>query len=244
MNDDFLKNYYKPPRKQFAADLYRRISIPMETQPRFLNLRRLLLATALLFAILVVTVFVSPPARAFARQLFHQIGVFRLVEITDVTPTSDPTPIPPTAEPPSTGEVKYVSTAAEASGLASFTVYSPAYIPTGYEQTGKWSLMDQGNGMVVVSVYHDEEGHYLNLNQYRYGEDDHYEQAYAENEQVKDVIVRGQAGVWIVGRLVGDTSDTVVPTTWLMWEENGINYTMFSDALPQSEILKMAESLE
>jgi hypothetical protein len=244
MNDDFLKNYYKPPRKQFAADLYQRIFAPMETQPRFLNLQRVLLASAVVFAVLVVTLVVSPPARAFASQLFRQIGVFTLVDNTGEQSPADPDLYSPTTEPPTADMAQKAPDAAGASELASFTVYSPSDLPAGYKLTGDWSLMDQGNGKVVVSEYRDAEGHYLLLNQYHYGEGDHFEQSYADNEQVTDVIVRGQAGVWIEGRLVGDSPDVLVPTVWLMWEEGGVNYTLFSDALSQEAMMRAAESLE
>ena len=244
MNDDFLKKYYKPPRKQFAADLYQRITTPMDTQPRFLKLQRVLLASAALFAILVVALFVSPPARAFAMQLFRQIGVFTFVEVTEEQPGINPSPMPPTAEPPVEGMVEWAASPAEASELAGFVVYSPADLPAGYEMTGEWSLMDQGNGRVVVSKYQDAGGHYLMLNQYRYGEGDHYEQSYADNEKVTDVTVRGQPGVWIEGRMVGESSGALAPTLWLMWEEGGVNYTLFSDALSKEAMLKTAESLK
>jgi hypothetical protein len=244
MNDDFLKKYYKPPRAAFAADLYRRISQPMQTKPKFLILRRAALASLLLLALLAVTLVVSPPARAFARQLFRQVGVFTLVDLSANPEAAGALAVSPTAQPPSTDAVVMAQDAAEASLLAGFAVYSPDYLPQGYALSGAWSLMEQGSGKVVVSRYQDAGGHFLLINQSRYAAGDHFEQSYAANEQVTDVTVRGGAGVWIEGRLMGDEPAALLPTSWLMWEQDGVNYTLISDALSQKEMLQVAESLK
>ena len=243
MNDDFLKKYYQPPRRQFAADLYQRISTPMKTK-RVLNTRQIGLAFAVVLAMLVVTLAVSPPARAFARQLFRQIGVFTITEIDEARTEVDPTLQMPTTEPPTADVVETADSPEAASELAGFSIYASLELPEGYTQTGGWSLMDQSSGKVVVSKYVDSEGHFLLFNQYRYGEGDSFEQTISPNEQVTDVTVRGQPGVWIEGRLMGDSPDTLVPTVWLMWEEDGINYTLFADVLSQEPMLAVAESLD
>jgi hypothetical protein len=242
-DDDFLKKYYQPPRKEFAADLYKRITNPMETRSRFFSLQRFLLASAAVIAVLVMTLLVSPPARALASQLLRQIGVFTLVFDGDGRYSAGQPP-QPTAAPFDPGTVQKAGSLAEASTLASFTLLDPEDLPQGFALNGGWSVTEQGNGMLVASEYLDEEGHYLIFNQYKYGSGYAFEQTYASNEQVSDVSVRGQPGVWIAGRLVAVSAGELEPALWLMWEENGINYTLFSDTLTQEDLLKVAESLK
>ena len=71
MKDDFLYQFQKPPRKQFAADLYKRISQPMLNKPA-LRRRLIYTFTALLVA-LIGTLSISPAARAMAADFLRRI---------------------------------------------------------------------------------------------------------------------------------------------------------------------------
>jgi hypothetical protein len=252
MKDDFLKQFRKPPRPQFAADLYERISKPMEMQPRLFYWRRMALATAIIGLVLALAIFISPPVRALADQILRQIGAFTFVDRSSQVGVAEPADEPPapTAEPLAPGQMRAASDAAQASSLAGFTVLAPTYLPSGYSQEGSWSVAPQGNGVIVVSSYRSQAGHFLLLNQFQYGAGDSYEQSYYANEEVQDVTVRGHAGVWLVGRSMTDPWSTpqpgqpeLVATSWLLWEENGVNYSLFGDALDQDEAQKIAESL-
>jgi hypothetical protein len=253
MNDDFLKKYRKPPRPQFAAELYERISEPMETQPKLLYRRRTALAMASIGLILILAILISPPVRAFADQVLRQIGVFTLVDESARAGAGEPVDAPPvpTAEPPAAGQSRRATDAAGAGSLAGFTVLAPTYLPDGYIQEGTWSVQPQGAGVIVVNGYRSAEGeHFLLLNQYRYGPGDSFEQSYAQNEKVQDATVRGHPGAWITGRLMTDPArgaqpgePALGPTNWLLWEENGVNYTLFGDVLGLEEMQKIAASL-
>ena len=224
----------------------------MGMQPKLFYRRRMALATAIIGLVLALAVLISPPVRAFADQILRQIGAFTFVDKgarVGAEERAAETPAP-TAEPPEAGQVRAASDAAEAGSLAGFNVLAPTYLTSGYSQEGSWSVMPQGNGVVVVSSYRSQDGHFFLLNQFQYGPEDSYEQSYFSNEEVQDVTVRGHAGVWLVGRSMTDPWSTpqpgqpeLLPTNWLLWEENGVNYSLFGDALDQGEMQKIAESL-
>jgi hypothetical protein len=56
--------------------------------------------------------------------------------------------------------------------------------------------------------------------------------------------VRGQIGVWLTGRYMGETAESIQPTNWLMWAEEGVNYTLYSDTLSLAEMMAIAENLK
>ena len=107
MNDEFLKRMRKPPRRESANELYERISKPMN-EPRYriepFVLRRAALTVGAVGLILLLTVMVSPAARAFAGEQFRQIGalIFRPAEVEPAAATSvRPTvPAPGDTNPP------------------------------------------------------------------------------------------------------------------------------------------------
>jgi hypothetical protein len=90
------------------------------------------------------------------------------------------------------------------------------------------------------------------MNQTRFEEDALFEQPYTDNETVSDVRIGSHNGVFISGRLMthpdrpattnGEQPD-LLPTNWLIWEANGITYSLFSAGLEQSDLIRIAESL-
>src|SRR5689334_2702549 len=81
MNDNFINQFGepKPPRREFAVSLYKRINEPMHTPARTLLFRTLTIILAAM-ALLAAVLFVSPPARAFADGVIHQFGFFIFVQ--------------------------------------------------------------------------------------------------------------------------------------------------------------------
>jgi hypothetical protein len=122
----------------------------------------------------------------------------------------------------------------EASQLAGFTVLAPTYLPNGYivnNQHGAWTV-SHDNGDVGAIIFYDNQasnGHLSILEQMgRQGEPN----ALMNRPGRQDVTVRGQTGAWIPA----DGKST------LIWNENGITYTIITN-LPKEEVLKVAESL-
>jgi hypothetical protein len=85
MKDDFLYKFQKPPRKEFAAALYKRISQPMFTKTASMRYRLAYTFAAILIA-LTITLTFSPTARVLAANFLRQIGVLNLSD----RPAGDP----------------------------------------------------------------------------------------------------------------------------------------------------------
>jgi hypothetical protein len=251
MNDDFLKQYHKAPPPKFAAALYRKISetkMNHETQKSFnFTWSRPALALAALLIVLTVTLFASPAARASAGQLWRQVGILKLYDPGDEGP-----PLQPTAEPPTGNEGRSADATLPLTVQAGFTVLTPGYLPDGYTQAGDWGIAQKTDGITVYSGYEGKAGEsFLTLNQHRYGSQEHFDQWTSQNEVITNVTVRGLPGVWISGRLMTNPLREAVagepdlqPTGWLMWENQGVIYTLMSNTLPLAEMMKVAESLK
>ncbi len=111
---------------------------------------------------------------------------------------------------------------------------SPSYLPFGYTAMSDWYVTPQGTGTDVTNGYRDTGNYFLILNQWKLGGGDL--KTYAR-EQIVDVTVRGQPGVWLPDPSVPEGKEALV------WEENGITYSLLSNSLPLDELLKVAESL-
>ena len=81
MNDDFLTKFRKSPPPEFAAALYQRISKLMPAQPKTIALPTAVL-TFSIFAVLALTLLISPSIHAFAEGLVQQIGGYIFVQGT------------------------------------------------------------------------------------------------------------------------------------------------------------------
>ncbi|MGE5223317.1 MAG: DUF4367 domain-containing protein, partial [Omnitrophica WOR_2 bacterium] len=233
--DDFLYKFRKPPRPEFTAALYQRITQPMKTTTRTRVLRAVALSFAMVAVIAIVLIF-SPSARAFAQSILRQFGVGGYIFVQG---TSEPTVSPEeqaTLQAIGKPMIQPANDAAAASQLAGFTVLAPSYLPVGYtadNQPGGWTVIHEING-VMASITYDNQA-----------DDDHLtiqEQMVRQGEpntvinrpDIQDVTVRGQPGAWM---------PTGGGKNLLAWEENGITYMIISNKLPKDEVLKVAESL-
>jgi hypothetical protein len=237
MNDDFIHQFDppKPPRPEFTATLYQRITQPMKTTPR----TRVLRAVALSFAIVAVIatiLFFSPSARAFADSIIRQFGVGGY---TFIQGTSEPTVSPEelaTLRAIGKPVLQPANDAATASQLAGFNVLTPSYLPDGYtvdNQPGEWTVSDDYNGvMASISFYNQAADDHITINEqmFRQGEPN----TVLSRPDIQDVTVRGQPGAWM---------PTGGGKNLLAWEENGITYMIISNKLSKVEVLKVAESL-
>lgn len=242
-DDDFLTQFRETPRPAFAAQLYRRINKPMNTtfSKRPSPARRLALAGSMAVLLLVTLLALSPAARAVAGELMRQVGAISVVP-------GETSPPAPTAVPPRPGDASFAPTAAGATALAGFPVLETSWLPAGYQASGDWAVAPQGQGVIVARAYVAGEGDdFLMLNQYRYGSEDQFEQTYGANETMAEIEVRGRQGLAISGRLVthpDKPEQAPQPTNWLMWEENGVTYTLFANALSAAELAQIAEGLQ
>jgi hypothetical protein len=254
MNDDFLTRFRKSPRREFSTELYQRINKPMSQKSAFnpLLLRRAALAFGAAAMLLFSALLFSPSARAFAGEQIRQIGAFFFSPVEGRVPLEQ-AEAQPTIAAPAEITAEFVNTADEAAALAGFDVLTPGYLPEGYTLNSPWSVDNQDGSIYVVASFGSAQGsNFILLNQTRFAEGAHFEQEYGENESAVDVMVGQEAGLYMTGRLmahpdlgvrVRQERPDLIPTNWLIWEANGITYTLISDALNQAQLIQIAESL-
>ena len=239
MNDDFLTKFRKSPRPEFAAALHQRINKPMKTKSISTSLR---FATLTVFAVLTAALLFSPSVHALADTLIGQFGAYIFVEGTPVS-------VPQDAADEKKGEAQseenkndtfsFAPDAAAASELAGFTVIVPAYIPEGFTPssvdnvTGGWRVTSKWGGQAALISYDNRPADsYVTIEQLQIGQD---LPMTIERPQIEAVTVRGLPGVW--------TLDPDGHKNGLVWDENGITYSIWSNKLPLEELQKIAESL-
>ncbi len=242
MNDDFLTKFRKEPRPEFASELYQRINKPMQTRSKQLGFRFAALTLSLL-AIFTVTLLLSPSARALAQGLLVQIGgyAFNLGEPQPADASRVPAPINIVRSSNSvsieiTNDAVTTEDPVAAGDLAGFTVLVPSYLPSGYiAMDGNWLVTTENNGTAVTNGYFDTTKNFFLVTQWKFGEGDPVK-AYTR-EEIVDVTVHGQSGLWL--------PDPASPhgNNALVWEENGITYSIITNSLSLDETLKVSESM-
>jgi hypothetical protein len=252
MNDDFLNQLREPPRPEFAASLYQRISKNMTTQPKVYLFRRMALTFASLVLMLAVVLAASPDARVLAQNFLRQIGVLTL----DSRPAGEPVTIaPPSAEQlAQVGATATPISPASQSGTpleraiaeAGFLPFLPGYLPEGYAQVSVVAaeyLDDQqiGHGMGIFADYRSETGGYLSIQTNMF--DGREQNVPTGGLSVTDVSVNGQAGAWIEGLTFHSDSEPGKTINMLLWQQGDFVVAIQADQLPLEEALKIAESL-
>jgi len=246
MNEDekFFNRFHEELSSEFTTSLYKRITLPMNTQTKTRSLRQLAFIFAIAFALLVASIWVYPPTRAMAYSFLRQIGVFTF---TNEPPQRQEPTLPP---PGPDHQPMTASSAQEASQLVGFFVLAPQSLPAGFTQEGSLSIQPNGNGKTVTSAYANESlDQFILINQYRYEAGDSYTNIIAGEEQLHDVEVRGHSGVWITGRMMvnpfdDEHSTQLLSSNWLYWEENGIVYTIMSYGPDLQELFQLADNLK
>jgi hypothetical protein len=246
MKDDenFFNQFQEEPRPEFAAALYKRIHKPMLTNTKQNTLRRMAFTFAVI-TLLIVALMAYSPVRVQAFNWLRQIGIFTIT-------TEQPLGNLPTALPPDQlAEPVTATSAQEASKLVGFGVLEPQSLPEGYQTAGYFNITGSQDGTIVVTSYtHPQTSAFVLINQYKFDESASYTNNVTGTETVQDVTVRNQPGVWITGRmmtnpLVGHlNADTLNRTNWLLWEENGVAYSVISDGLTIEEALQLAQSFK
>jgi hypothetical protein len=248
MNEDekFFEQFHETPRPDFVDAVYKRINRNMAVQVKSISMRQMALSVAVVCGLLLATLFIYQPTRAQAFNLLRQIGAIKVTSEEPVT--QQPTALPPdTAQKPITA-----SSVAEASKLAGFQVLAPEWLPDGYTAEGGLNILPNGNGKTVVTGFtNNAKSNFILINQYRYEDGDSITDNVGGSETVRDVHVRGSEGVWITGRLMTNPvvagqqgQDALRESSWLIWDENGIVYSVISDDLSLEATLWLAESLK
>jgi hypothetical protein len=253
-DDNFFQQFHEAPRPEFVEALYQRINKPMNAQKTQPKLRRTALTFAAAAAVLLAVVFSIPTTRAQAINLARQIGAFLIIDgpYDDGRTVEAPGASLPTALPPDPGKIVHVETIEDAAKAAGFTVLNPGNLPEGYAQQGGFSIGPNGSGMNVVTVYANPANDtFITLNQFKYAPGDAYVDNVTSLESLSDVIVRNHKAVWITDRYMTNPAHPeqsgekyLRPAEWLVWEENGVVYTLMSDDLTLQQAVAIADSLK
>ncbi|NWF64941.1 MAG: DUF4367 domain-containing protein [Chloroflexi bacterium] len=248
MNDDFLNKFQKTPRKQFAADLYQRISQPMTTNTRSPIRSRLAYGFLALLTALIAAISFSPAVRVMAKDFLQQLGIFNLSD----RPAGDPvfvappsteqiitaqatsTPLPPQ---PETGSP--LETAVTRAG---FLPYLPTELPAGYEMkdiVDAEYIDDVGTlyGKGIFAKYTSKDGGMLEIQTSVF--DGREIDMPVGGQRVTEVEVNNQPGVWIE-----DFPSINEPIDMLIWQENDFYISIQSTQLTLEEVLTLAASLK
>ena len=239
MNDDFLTRFRKPPRREFAAQLYQRISAPMNTQ-RNVVFRRFTFVVALC-AVLIAALAFSPAARAAFNGLIRQIG-----GVTYLEPEEDPN-----QRPLSESEVTIVPEERlpleQARTRVPFDILLPEWTPEGYtmSQTVRvtyfpyrptngtnpfvyitWVKSTKGGGHIELVVS-------LPVNWL------------VDLDHVQEVQINGQPAGLTGGGWNYDTGawDTTYNDLTLTWTLGDVMYQLHSSSTTVEELIRIAESI-
>jgi hypothetical protein len=241
MNDDFLTKFRKAPRPEFAVSLYQRINKPMKAKSKSTALR---FAALSLLAVLTAALLFSPSGRALADTLIGQFGAYIFVQGNPVPvqqDVADKKNVEVQSEPNKDKDDAYsfAADASAASQLAGFTVLAPAYVPEGFTPssidnvTGGWRVTSKWGGEAALISYDNlADDNYVTIEELQIGQDSPMT---IERPEIVAVTVRGLPGVW--------TLDPDGHKNGLVWDENGITFSVWSNKLPLEELQKVAESL-
>jgi hypothetical protein len=252
MKDDYLYKFQKSPRKEFAVNLYQRISKPMFTQPKAFLRSRFAYAFTILVLSLTLTLIASPAARVFAANYLSQIGVLNisdrpvgeLVFIASPSPeqaalaNATATPIPPTL-----GTMSPMDAAVFQAGFIPFLSND---IPEGYtlDDVIAAEYLDDDQipyGMGIFVTYRSENGGYISLHTNLF--DNRQQDLAMGGQKITDVVIKGAPGIWIKDfpSQVGTSTEKI---DMLLWENGEYVLSIQSNHLSLDEVLKLAESLK
>ena len=236
MNEDFLTKFRKPPRRDFAAALYKRINIPMNEQRKF-TWTRLTFAAALSLALAAALAF-SPNVRAALSYIFLEIGgVTYIEEDPGAGPTATPLP-----ESAITIVPQETLPLAEAREKFPFEISLPAWVPDGYVMTPSvrlshfpgdltfveisWWGPNYADGPIILSISRPVKWE-------------------VDLDHVQEVQINGQAAGLIGGGWDADTGkwDTVQHNLTLTWLRGDTMYLLRSPGITAEEIIQVAESI-
>jgi hypothetical protein len=127
MNDDFLHQYQKPPRREFVDSLYKKISQKDRSKTTMLNrslpaLNRLAFALSVLGLAFTLALASSPSARAKFLEVIQDVGGLAYIQTTEYPGGSGPERIFP----------EKTMTLEQARQIFPAAVELPTYTPEGY----------------------------------------------------------------------------------------------------------------
>jgi hypothetical protein len=234
MNDDFLTNYRKTPRREFVAALYERINISMKEQRKF-TWKRLTFAAALCLALAAALAF-SPNVRAAFTYIFREIGGVTYLEEEPVAGMTV-TPLPESAITIVPEDILPLSEARE---RVSFEISLPTWAPEGFVMGTSvrisyfpdrytpvyitWSGNDRVLGNIVLTV--GQRVSWL-----------------VDLDHLQEVQINSEPAGLTGGSWDADTGQWTGRDLTLTWMRGDVMYILNSPGVPAEDLIRMAESI-
>jgi hypothetical protein len=238
MNDDFLGALREPPRPDFAADLYRRISQQSRARRTMMNRvqrvagKRIGVGLAVMSLVTAVLLIVSPAARAQVDGLLQRIGNFSFVEVRD--PRGEPIP----------WETQRTNLD-DAQAKMPFTFAVPRWAPEQFTLDNVEVLQGAGQKPGVAMDWHKGKQaiHFLAVQ----GPRETTSQVVPGS--VEAIEINGQPAALLRGHHdpVTGAWDRNAPFYWMTWDEDGVTYVLGNDndspEVTLDDLLQMAASM-
>jgi hypothetical protein len=234
MNDDFLTRFTKPPRPEFAAELYRRINPPATARPSFAV--RAALAASALCAVLALTLLVSPAARAAVLSLIRDIGGVSFQETSDYPGSDDISTVP-----------EEILSLEDAQAKLSFSISLPTWVPEGFTRESDVRITRFSDDYTPVTITWrgktaDDADAFFELmigqtvGSWAVGPD-----------AIETVQINGQDAAFVSGMWNADKKEwdgtTENTGLFLYWSRGDTTYSLFSPTLPREDLIRIAESI-
>jgi hypothetical protein len=247
MNDDFLKNYKKQPRPEFARSL--RLKLLQKGDSRMKPIKPIFRYVFAALLIGLMSVAAVPSVRAQVEKIFQPVVHFMYT--TEPAPTSTT----PDLAAPFSGEEAIEDTMDLASAQAQlgFKTLLPKWLPEGFVLSqNKASIMRAPDKVIGLHVYWESDIARIDL----YATPEEGESTLSEVKGSKKVEVNGQTAVLVHvgGKENEDTEHAalIIPMDGYMLEftQDGVSYIITvsaaskDDLISEEDLIKVAESLQ
>jgi hypothetical protein len=234
MNDDFLTRFRKAPRREFAADLYERINIPMN-QPRKFTLKRFSVAVAVCLALATALVF-SPSVRAVWTYISREIGGVTYLE---EDPAAGPT-VTPLPESAVTTVPEDRLTLSEAREKVPFEIHLPTWVPEGFTMSSSVRISYFGDKYTPVEIIWYGNSRPLGGIQLTVGQRVNW---LVDLDHLQEVQINGASAGLTGGNWNADTGEWSGDDLTLTWMLGDVMYRLSARGLPVEDLIRMAESI-
>lgn len=269
MNDDFLKNYKKQPRPEFARSLRLKLLQQGETRMKPIKpIFRYVFATLLIGLVSVAAV---PTARAQVMKIFQPVVYFMYT--TEPMPASTT----PGIAAPISGEfaIEDIMDLASAQAQVGFKTLLPTWLPEGFVLSqNRAAVMRAQDKVIGLHVYWESDTSRIDL----YATPDEGQATLPDVENSKKIEVNGQTAVLVnlgapsqvdagqtvevsplseqtngpsqlgLSQVDAGQNETVIPvsaqTYVLEFTQDGVRYTITVSAVTEDDLIKVAESLQ
>lgn len=233
MNDEFLKEFRKSPRREFSATLFERINKPMNKNNGF-SFRRLAFATVICFVMIGSFMFL-PNVRAAVSDLMQEIG-----GILYLAPEETEAQVPTTSEEDVVIVPEETLSLEDAKAKLPFEVSLPTWAPEGFVMSDSVRITYFSDEFTPVSISWWSDDMTIGPIELTVGKRVNW---VVDLEAVQEVQVNGQPAGLTVGGWDVNLGEWAGDDLTLMWMKGEVMYELYSPNASQEDLIRMAESI-